>query len=88
MDRNCFRRKRHSYAACDAALAASVLYKFANGVFRTDAIKSDVNCDTTLINKLCLILFAIFNNGSTKNTTLTYRKGAICNLVSFIYEKI
>ena len=25
MDRNyCFRRKRHSYAACDAALAASV----------------------------------------------------------------
>ena len=25
MDRNyCFRRKRHSYAACDAALAASI----------------------------------------------------------------
>ena len=27
MDRNyCFRRKRHSYAACDAALAASLYY--------------------------------------------------------------
>ena len=29
MDRNyCFRRKRHSYAACDAALAASILIKY------------------------------------------------------------
>ena len=28
MDRNyCFRRKRHSYAACDAALAASIYIK-------------------------------------------------------------
>ena len=26
----CFRRKRHSYAACDAALAASLLYIFQN----------------------------------------------------------
>ena len=27
MDSNyCFRRKRHSYAACDAALAASLYY--------------------------------------------------------------
>ena len=25
MDNYCFRRKRHSYAACDAALAASLI---------------------------------------------------------------
>ena len=44
MDRNyCFRRKRHSYAACDAALAASlyiiivlgfaILFIFINQIF-------------------------------------------------------
>ena len=33
MDRNyCFRRKRHSYAACDAALAASKVYNNENRV--------------------------------------------------------
>ena len=42
MDRNyCFRRKRHSYAACDAALAASY-FNINTCIVTTDSGVSDL----------------------------------------------
>ena len=59
MDRNyCFRRKRHSYAACDAALAASFNINIGYVVISLNTVR--LLCIISLIHCI-LYIFILFS---------------------------